>query len=86
MSLNLLNSNGIPQDAARADAARASRLAGHAEANAQHPTEGSLPPRGTLSPERLREIAARLESNYYDRPEVVDRIAGRLLPDLHSQE
>jgi len=36
-------------------------------------------PVGELSPERLREVVARVAEGHYDRPEVVDELARRLL-------
>lgn len=35
-------------------------------------------PSGTLDPERLREIVARVAGGHYDRPEVLDELARRL--------
>jgi hypothetical protein len=40
------------------------------------------PPYGTISADRLREVVDRLESNFYDRPEVLNRIARALVRDL----
>ncbi len=40
------------------------------------------PPYGTISPDRLREVVNRLQSNFYNRPEVLDRIARALVGDL----
>jgi hypothetical protein len=35
-----------------------------------------------LSPARLREVAQRVASGFYDRPEVVQETARRVAPDL----
>lgn len=43
------------------------------------------PPYGTISADRLREVVERLESNFYDRPEVRDRIARGMARDLGPQ-
>jgi hypothetical protein len=43
------------------------------------------PPHGTISAERLREVLDRLKANFYDRPEVQDRIARGLSKDPGSQ-
>jgi len=40
------------------------------------------PPSGTISADRLCEVVDRLQSNFYDRPEVLDRIARALVRDL----
>jgi hypothetical protein len=40
------------------------------------------PPLADLSPERMKEIAARLRSGFYDRPDVVDEVLRRLQKDL----
>jgi hypothetical protein len=40
------------------------------------------PPSGTLPAERLKQILARVESNFYDRPEVRDTIASRVATHL----
>jgi hypothetical protein len=45
---------------------------------------GESVPSGTLSAERVREIARRLEQDHYDTPEVRDTIARRALRDLGS--
>lgn len=37
---------------------------------------------GTLSEERLQEIRARIQSQYYQHPNVIERIAQRLAGDL----
>jgi hypothetical protein len=37
-----------------------------------------------LSAARLNEIARRISTGYYDRPEVVDRMARRIRADLES--
>ena len=37
---------------------------------------------GTLSPDRIAEITERISEGFYDRPEVRDTIARRLMPDL----
>ncbi len=39
-------------------------------------------PSGTLSPERLKEIVARVAGGHYDRPEVLEELARRLSADL----
>ncbi len=37
---------------------------------------------GTLSAERIAQITERISEGYYDRPEVRDTIARRVIPDL----
>jgi hypothetical protein len=44
------------------------------------------PPSGTISADRLREVVDRLQSNFYERPEVRDRIARCVAQDLGIQE
>jgi hypothetical protein len=44
--------------------------------------KAEAPPYGTISADRLREVVDRLESSFYDRPEVLDRIARALIRDL----
>jgi hypothetical protein len=44
--------------------------------------KSEAPPCGTISADRLREVADRLQSNFYDRPDVLDRIARALVRDL----
>jgi anti-sigma28 factor (negative regulator of flagellin synthesis) len=39
---------------------------------------------GSLPPARVREILARVASGYYDRPEVVAAVAGRVARELHG--
>jgi hypothetical protein len=46
---------------------------------------GEAPPHGTISAERLREVAQRLKSNFYERPEVRDHIACGLTKHLGAQ-
>jgi hypothetical protein len=41
-----------------------------------------MPPTRQLSPERLQQIARRIAEGHYDRPEVLDRVAERLLDVL----
>lgn len=39
-------------------------------------------PSGTLTPEHLKEIVARVASGHYDQPEVLDELARRLASEL----
>ena len=41
-------------------------------------------PSGSLTAERLREVAARIEAGFYDAPAVRDRVAERLASDLNA--
>jgi hypothetical protein len=47
---------------------------------------GELPPTRQLPAERLQEIARRIAEGHYDRPEVLDRAAERLLDALDRGE
>jgi hypothetical protein len=40
------------------------------------------PPSGTLSADRLKEVLQRVESSYYDRADVRDKVADRVAKDL----
>lgn len=51
------------------------------EARAAAQTDGTTSASG-LSQERLHEILKRLTSGYYDSPQVIDRIAGRVSDEL----
>lgn len=44
--------------------------------------EGEAVPAGELPASRLHEITARLASDYYDRPEVLDAIVRGVIRDL----
>lgn len=57
------------------DEARA--LAEKAQAEAAIDIEG--PPQPVLTPEQLEALRGRVEAGYYDRPEVLDQVADRLL-------
>ncbi len=39
-------------------------------------------PTGTLDPERLKEIVARVAGGHYDRPEVLEALARRLASEI----
>jgi hypothetical protein len=43
-------------------------------------------PTGTLSPERLKEIVARVSGGHYDRPEVLDELARKLASELGPEQ
>ena len=80
--------SGAPTDDRWADQAGAITLSSAARALAEAPQPDDtvdVPPQGTISAERLREVLDRLNAGYYDRPEVQDRIARRLSKDLGSQ-
>ena len=40
----------------------------------------------TLDRPTLKEIHAKIESNYYDKPEVIDKIVDEMIPEAHSME
>ena len=46
------------------------------------------PPKSSLPPERLQQIGERLATGFYDRPEVIDDLAKRLVshPDFHRAQ
>jgi hypothetical protein len=80
--------SGAPTDDRWADQADAITLSSAARALAEAPQPddtADVPPQGTISAERLREVLDRLNAGFYDRPEVQDRIARRLSKDLGSQ-
>jgi hypothetical protein len=54
------------------------------EVDGMHPEQaaGSRPGDAGLTPEELARVVRRLETGYYDRPEVRDQIARRALDDL----
>jgi hypothetical protein len=41
--------------------------------------EDATPGERTLSPERLRELRRMIEAREYDRPEMIDEVARRIL-------
>ncbi len=52
-----------------------------AEARALAEQQGAPPARSSLSSDRLKEISERLESGFYDRPEVIAQVARNLTSD-----
>ncbi len=76
------------ESAAAADRAPASDVVElSALARALQAREGAdLPPTQQLPPERLQQIAHRLAEGFYDRPEVLERAAERVLDALERGE
>ena len=60
----------------------ADRVELSAEARDLNAREANGAPGGALAPERLRAIAARMGSGYYERPEVIDRVIDKILDHL----
>ena len=64
------------------------RLSGDEPSEAETAASRSLPPgaedpaEGTLPPDRMRQVLHRITTNYYARPEVLDRIASRAAREL----
>jgi len=40
----------------------------------------------TLDRSTLKDIHAKIESNYYDKPEVIDKIVDEMIPEAHSMD
>ncbi|MBN2279928.1 MAG: hypothetical protein JXQ65_05060 [Candidatus Marinimicrobia bacterium] len=40
----------------------------------------------TLDRSTLKEIHAKIESNYYNKPEVIDKIVDGIIPEVHSTD
>ena len=76
------------KDAVDSDDQKLDSVQVSSEARALADPSGARPPRGTLPPERLQQIGERLATGFYDRPEVIDELAKRLVnhSDLRSPE
>ncbi len=64
-----------------AAAAAAAQVQVSTDAKALASQSGTRPSSGALAAERLKEIGTRVAEGYYDRPEVVDQVARKVLQD-----
>jgi hypothetical protein len=62
----------------RSDRAELSKAARELFEQLDRPNPGSP----ALAPERARQVLERLRSGHYDRPDVLDQVAKRVLPDV----
>lgn len=65
--------------------ALADKLAKNPEIQASLPKSAEKAASAGLSPQRMEVIKNRLQSGFYDKPEVVEKIANSILTDLGSQ-
>jgi hypothetical protein len=74
MSGDPLKCNALPLDRVHPSATSHSTVDGTEEANCV--------PKGTVSPERMREVLRRLAQDHYSGAEIQDKVAHAVLQDL----